>query len=217
MLVKAVIFDLDGVIVSTDEYHYRAWKHIADDESIYFDREHNDRLRGVSRKESLDIILQNANRSYTLQEKEELLLRKNDLYRKYLEELSHKDILPYVVRTIKMLKEDGIKIAIGSSSKNAKFILSKLGLDDTFDAIIDGTMIKKSKPDPEVFLSASNLLQVNPNECVVVEDAIAGVESAQQAGMEVIGIGHAVIGTDITYKVENLRNIGEIIQEITEN
>ena len=155
MSIKAVIFDLDGVIVSTDNYHYRAWKKISDEEGIYFDRKINERLRGVSRMESLDIILEKANREYSQEEKNSFAERKNSLYRNLLEELTQNDILPGVMRVLEILKKNDIKVAIGSSSKNTEFILRKIGLHEYFDAISDGTQIKNSKPDPEVFLVAA--------------------------------------------------------------
>ena len=186
MSIKAVIFDLDGVIVSTDDYHYRAWKKISDEEGIYFDREINERLRGVSRMESLDIILEKANREYSQEEKNSFAERKNSLYRNLLEELTPSDILPGVMNVLETLKQNNIKVAIGSSSKNTEFILSKIGLHEYFDAISDGTQIKNSKPDPEVFLLAAKKLCIEPKNCLVVEDADAGVEAGLTGGMKVL-------------------------------
>lgn len=205
MKIEAVIFDLDGVIVTTDDYHYEAWKKVADEEEIYFDREINERLRGVSRMESLEIILEKSNKTYSEQEKEALATRKNDFYKILLENLTEKDILTGVLNTIDFLKENKIKIAIGSSSKNTMFILDKIGLTDNFDAIVDGTMIKNSKPDPEVFLSASQKLGINPENCLVVEDADAGVEAAKRAGMKVLGVGSAKNNLNADYKAFNLQ------------
>jgi len=158
MSIKAVIFDLDGVIVSTDEYHFKAWKQLSDEEDIYFDRKINELLRGVSRMESLEIILRKSKKDYTQEEKASLAQRKNQYYRELLENLTPKEILPGVMELKAMPK----KIAIGSSSKNAKFILNKIGLNDYFDAIADGSEIVKSKPDPEVFLLAASKLGILP-------------------------------------------------------
>ncbi len=188
---KGFIFDLDGVICFTDEYHYLAWKVLADEHNIYFDREINQRLRGVSRMDSLDIVLERASKSYSQEEKLAMAEKKNNIYRGYLEKMTPKDVSDEVVTTLKTLKEKGIKISIGSSSKNAKLILTKIGIIDLFDAIADGTDITKSKPDPEVFLCASKKLGLEPKDCVVVEDAKAGIDAAKAGGFTAIGIGDA--------------------------
>jgi beta-phosphoglucomutase len=179
---RAVIFDLDGVLVTTDDYHYRAWKRMADEEGIPFDRTVNERLRGVSRMECLAIILENSPRRYSDEEKRSLAERKNDYYRESLQALSPADILPGAVPMLEELKRRGIAVAVGSSSKNARFILEKTGLAPRFDAIADGNDIQRSKPDPEVFLTAAKKLGIPPVACVVVEDAEAGLEAAIAAG-----------------------------------
>ena len=204
MSIKAVIFDLDGVIVSTDDYHYRAWKKISDEEGIYFDRKINERLCGVSRMESLEIILEKANRVYSQEEKNSFVERKNSLYRNLLEELTPSDILPGVMKVLETLKKNDIKIAIGSSSKNTEFILSKIGLHEYFDAISDGTQIKNSKPDPEVFLLAANKLCIEPKECLVVEDANAGVEAGLAGEMKVLAVGYASSNEKANLRMESL-------------
>ncbi len=191
MSKKAVIFDLDGVIVSTDEFHYQGWKRMADEENIYFDREINEKLRGVSRMESLQIILQKSEKVYIEEEKTELAHRKNEYYRELLNNLSPEDILPGVMQVLNELKKRNIKIAIGSSSKNTPFILKKIQLDNYFDAVADGNEINKSKPDPEVFLLAAKKLGLPPEDCVVVEDADAGIKAAAAAGMKAVGVGSA--------------------------
>lgn len=204
MSIKAVIFDLDGVIVSTDDYHYRAWKTMADAERIYFDREINERLRGVSRMESLEIILEKADKAYTNEEKNEMAEKKNSLYRELLEELSPMDILSGVRRVLETLKGNNIKIAIGSSSKNTPMILKKIGLSDYFDAVADGNEIKNSKPEPEVFLLAAKKLGINAEECLVVEDADAGVEAAIAGNMKVLAVGYASSNNKGDYKFKDL-------------
>jgi len=190
-MIKAVIFDLDGVIVSTDEFHYQGWQRLADEEGIYFDRKINERLRGVSRLESLEIILERAVRKYNPKEKTEMADRKNKYYRDLLHTLAPDDVFPGVERMLKELNERGIKIAIGSSSKNTPFILEKIGMEGTFDAVSDGNQIKRSKPDPEVFLLAASKLNIPPGQCLVVEDADAGVEAAINAGMKCLAVGSA--------------------------
>jgi len=189
--IKAVIFDLDGVIVSTDEFHFLAWKELADAEGIPFDRHDNERLRGVSRMESLDILLEKADRAYSEAEKEAMATRKNDIYRGLLVRLSPADILPGVHAVLEGLRERGVRSAIGSSSKNAGPILAAIGLANAFDTIVDGTHITRSKPDPEVFSLAGRQLGIVPEACLVVEDADAGVEAGVAAGMPVLAVGSA--------------------------
>lgn len=201
---KAVIFDLDGVIVSTDECHYQAWRKIADEEEIPFNREINQRLRGVSRLESLEIILENSRRSYTDEEKAVLASKKNACYRKLLEQLQPSHLLPGVQPLLQELREYGILTAIGSSSQNARFILDKIGLSDAFDAVVDGNAILTGKPDPEVFLLAARELGVKPEECVVIEDADSGIEAALAAGMAAIGVSYAAVNRRAHVRINNL-------------
>lgn len=191
MSIQGVIFDLDGVIVSTDGFHYSAWKQMADREGIYFDETINNRLRGVSRMESLEIILERAEKAYSQEEKEALAQSKNDLYRESLSQLTPGDLLPGVTETLRGLREKGIKLAIGSSSKNTPTILAQIGLGNFFDAVADGNQIQNSKPHPEVFLLAAQLLGLPPTACAVVEDAFAGIDAALAAGMMAIGVGDA--------------------------
>lgn len=190
-MIKAVIFDLDGVIVSTDALHYLAWKRMADEEGIPFSQEDNERLRGVSRMASLGIILERASRDYTPAEREEMAERKNRYYGASLACLSALDILPGVIDRLRELRAAGIRIAIGSSSRNAGPILQAIGLAGTFDVVTDGTHIRHSKPDPEVFVLAGRRLAVPPSACLVVEDAAAGVEAGIAAGMPVLAVGAA--------------------------
>lgn len=188
---RGVIFDLDGVLVSTDEYHYRAWKQLADRERIYFDRRINDRLRGVSRRESLEIILEAASRPYTEEEKRKMAEEKNEMYRRLLQKLTRDDILPGVLNVLKELRRRGARLAVGSSSKNAPMILERTGLADRFDAVVDGNQITRTKPDPEVFLLAAKRLDLRPGQCSVVEDAVPGILAAKAAGMTPIAVGAA--------------------------
>ena len=204
MRYKAVIFDLDGVIVSTDDCHFMGWKKLADDEDIYFDRKINERQRGVSRMESLDVLLEKAQKTYTDEEKLEMATRKNEYYKEFIKDLSEKDILPGVMDFTRKLRDMGVKLAIGSSSKNTPAILKNIGLDTYFDAVADGNDISKSKPDPEVFLVAAKKLGIDPKDCLVVEDADAGVAAALAGGMDVIGVGSAAANPNATYHFENL-------------
>lgn len=187
-MIKAVLFDLDGVIVSTDRCHYRAWKRMADEEGIFFDEKINDRLRGVSRMASLEIVLERASRSYTDDEKAALAARKNDYYRDLIRELTPSDILPGAMENLNELKENGILVAVGSSSKNTPLILRRIGLDAFFDAVSDGNNISHSKPDPEVFLKAAEMLGADPADCLVVEDADAGIEAGRRGGMKTLSV-----------------------------
>jgi len=212
MTIKAVIFDLDGVIVSTDQYHYQAWKKMSDEEGIKFNETINNRLRGVSRMESLEIILEKAERTYTPEEKIVLAERKNTYYRESLSEVKPDDLLPGAKHTIDELKKRGVKIAIGSSSKNTPTILKQIGLADAFDAVADGNDITRSKPDPEVFLLAAERLGVPPEECLVVEDAEAGVQAAIAGGMNVAAVGDAGLHSqDADYRLERVDEILDLI------
>ena len=204
MAFKAVIFDLDGVIVSTDEYHYMAWKRIADEEGVYFDESINMRLRGVSRMESLDILLEKSQVNYSENEKLRLAERKNSLYIDFIKRLTPDNALPGVGALLSSLKENNVKIAIGSSSKNCPAILKYIGLNNYFDAVVDGNDISYSKPHPEVFLKASQKLGVRPKDCLVIEDASSGVAAALAAGMKVVGVGSASTDEDADYTSQSL-------------
>lgn len=201
---RGVIFDLDGVIVSTDDCHYKAWKKMADEEGIYFDRQINERLRGVSRMESLEIILEKSTKTYTQTQKTDLAQRKNGYYREMILELDPSAMLEGALVFVQEMKARGLKVAIGSSSKNTALILKQIQCDQLFDAVADGNEIKHSKPDPEVFLKAAEKLGLLPNECIVVEDADAGVEAALRAGMNVIGVGSAAQNQYATYHADGL-------------
>ena len=187
--IRAYIFDLDGVIVFTDKFHYLAWKKMADEMGIYFDEEINNRLRGVSRMASLEIILeQYEGEPLSDERKLELTTYKNNIYREYLSTMSPADVTDEVRETLAELRARGNKLALGSSSKNAKYILERVGLLDAFDAISDGTNITHSKPDPEVFLKAAEFLGMDPSDCAVIEDADAGIDAAKAGGFTAIGI-----------------------------
>lgn len=190
-MIKGVIFDLDGVIVFTDHFHYLAWKHLADDEGIYFDETINHRLRGVSRMESLNIILERATKTYSEEEKVAMATKKNMRYQDYLKTMKPSDVKEKDRQFLEQLKKQGYKIAVGSSSKNATFILKQVALDTLFDAVVDGNHITHSKPDPEVFLKAAAALQLPIASCIVVEDAEAGIDAAKAGGFIACGIQEA--------------------------
>ena len=212
MKEKGVIFDLDGVICSTDHYHYLAWKTIADQEGIYFDEVINNRLRGISRLDSLDIILEKSEKEYSAEEKLSLADKKNDIYRELLKNMTEEDAIEDVRYTLAELKNRGYLIAIGSASKNTKFILERIGLINAFDAIVDGTMITHSKPDPEVFLKAASLLSLPAEKCYVVEDAKAGIEAGYRGGFTTIGIQDAKDYIHTDYGIEKLSDVLKIVQ-----
>lgn len=210
MEFQAVIFDLDGVICSTDEYHYTAWKQVADKIGVSFDEKKNNRLRGVSRMESLEIILEKENGRFSREEKEKLAEEKNNIYKKLLEQMSEKDLTEEVKNTLHVLRKNGKKLAIGSSSKNAGFILKQLGLEGYFDAVSDGNNITKSKPDPEVFLKAAGFLHMDIKDCLVVEDAKAGIQAAHNGGFASAGIGEAAECEYVTYPIKTLGDLLKI-------
>ncbi|SFE40724.1 beta-phosphoglucomutase [Thermophagus xiamenensis] len=188
-MIEACIFDLDGVIVDTARYHYIAWKELADELGIEFTEKDNERLKGVSRMRSLDILLEIGGLTLPPQKKEELAQKKNENYRSYILKMTPEEILPGALKFIRELKNNDILIALGSASKNAMTILDRLELTPWFDAIIDGTKVTAAKPDPEVFLKGAEALNANPANCVVFEDAEAGVEAALRGGMKCVGIG----------------------------
>lgn len=191
MKFKGIIFDLDGVICFTDKYHYKAWKALADKLEIYFDEEINDRLRGVSRMASLEIILEKSDKEYSEEDKLRFAEEKNEIYRNLLSEMSPNDIADEVRETLVKLKENGVKLAIGSSSKNTPLILGKTDMAKYFDAVSDGNNITHSKPDPEVFLKAAEFLGLKAKDCLVVEDALSGIDAGIAGGFKTAGIGPA--------------------------
>jgi len=188
-MIRAAIFDLDGVIVDTAHYHYIAWKRLASELNVNLTIDQNERLKGVSRMRSLEIILELGNLSFSEEEKEKLATRKNDWFVEYIESIRPQEIFPGVKEFILELKDKGIKVALASSSKNAKRVVELLEVNNLFETIVDGTMITHTKPHPEIFLLAASRLGVPPAECVVLEDAEAGVAAAIAAGMKCVGIG----------------------------
>lgn len=208
---KAVIFDLDGVLIHTDEYHYESWKVIADKLGIPFNKTNNNKLRGLSRIDSLDMILGSMANKFSDIQKKSLTHEKNSIYVKKLQNMSPKSVKDEVWETLDRLKEKGIRLAIGSSSKNATMILEKTGLIKYFDIIVDGNDILKSKPDPEVFIKAAEKLKLEPFQCIVVEDAEAGIIAASDGGFDTIGIGDAAGYERTTWPIERFSDVGMYI------
>lgn len=187
--MRGAIFDLDGVIVDTAKYHYLAWRSLAERLGFEFTEADNERLKGVSRVESLKILLEIGGVETSEAERLKMAEEKNKEYIEYISQLEPSEILPGAKEYLQQLRQQGVKIALGSASKNAVFILDRLGIAELFDAVIDGTKVSKAKPDPEVFLAASRALDLVPADCVVFEDAAAGVEAGKAAGCSVVGIG----------------------------
>ncbi len=193
-MIKACLFDLDGVLVDTAKYHYLAWKRLAEELGFYFSVQNNERLKGVSRMASLDILLE-VGKINNLGDRTKLAMadKKNQWYLEYISKMTPDEILPGVIDFLQQLKTQGIKIALGSASKNAGIILERVNITSFFDAIIDGNKVSNAKPDPEVFLLGAKTLQLNPEQCVVFEDAAAGIEAARRAGMKNVGVGDPAI------------------------
>jgi beta-phosphoglucomutase len=214
-MIQAVIFDLDGVIVSTDDLHYKAWQLLAQKLGISsFTRQDNMRQRGVSRMESLDILLEKADNAYTQDEKVKLADWKNERYVEMLSNLSASDILPGVRETLVRLRAQNVLTAIGSSSKNTNLILRQIGLDSAFDAVCGGQDITKSKPDPEIFLLAAKRLGVAPAACLVVEDAAAGIAAGTAAGMATLAVGAAFGNPGATFHAQNLQDAASVWDQV---
>ena len=209
--IRAIIFDLDGVICSTDRYHYLAWKALADRLDIPFDEQKNKLLRGVSRMESLEIILGDRSPHFSEQEKLELAEEKNRIYREYLQTMRPSDLSEDTRYALQTLRKRGYLLAIGSSSKNTRQILAQLGLEHFFDAVADGTQITRSKPDPEVFLLAASLLDISPEQAIVIEDAESGVQAAEAGHFRVIGIRSRENDPNSDITIKKLSDLTEIL------
>jgi beta-phosphoglucomutase len=204
MQTSACIFDLDGVIVDTARYHFLAWKRLTDQLGIHFTIEDNERLKGVSRMASLEIILEIGNIKLDEPEKLEYATLKNKWYVEYISKMTPAEILPGSISFINEVRNAGIRTAIGSASKNTPMILERVGIKDLFDAVSDGNIIGKAKPDPEVFLKAAEMVNVRPEACIVFEDAVAGVQAALNAKMKCVGIGSPEILTKAHFVVAGL-------------
>ncbi len=204
------MFDLDGVIVDTAVFHFRAWKKLSNVLGFDIDEEFNETLKGISRMDSLNEILKKGNLEVSLEEKLKYAEIKNSWYLELVNQMTEKDILPGVKEFLEGSRNAGIKIALGSASKNATLILGKTGIVSFFDAIIDGNLVSKSKPDPEVFLKGADALQVKANNCIVFEDAFAGVQAAKAAHMKAVGIGDSQVLTNADFVIKGLFEMGPI-------
>lgn len=195
MTPKALVFDLDGVLTDTAELHYLAWKRLAEELGLYFDREQNEALKGVSRIGSFEIILANNNKldAYDMSEKETLANRKNEYYKDLVETLTEKDILPGIKQLLIDARAKGLKTAVASVSRNAPRVLERIGLTEYFDVVADSAKVKNSKPDPEIFLTCAEQLGVDPRDCIGLEDSQAGIEGILSAGMYAVGINVTII------------------------
>ena len=207
---KAVIFDLDGVIVDTAKYHYMAWKELANSLGFDFSEEQNELLKGVSRVRSLEILLDLGKVDLTQEEKDKYLIEKNVQYLQYIEKMDASEILPGISNLLSHLKKEEIRFALGSASKNARLILENLNLIHLFDAIVDGNDVSTAKPDPEVFLIAAEKLATRPEDCIVIEDAQAGILAANAAGMISVGIGDQMVLQEADF---NLKSTDELTSE----
>jgi len=205
--IKACIFDLDGVIVDTARFHYLAWKRLAEELGFYFSPEHNEKLKGVSRIRSLEILLEVGKKKLSAQEMELAAEKKNKWYVEYISKITPDEILPGAYELLIELKTYKIKRALGSASKNAGMILNRLELNRFFDVVIDGNKVSKAKPDPEVFLKAAEELKIKPKECLVFEDAQAGIEAAINGKMRCVGVGDPELLKKANLVVPDLANI----------
>jgi beta-phosphoglucomutase len=205
--IKACVFDLDGVVVDTAKYHYLAWKRLARELGFYFQEKENERLKGISRLDSLNILLEIGKISLSDQEKEKMADTKNQWYLEYIAMMKPDEILPGVKEFIEELRNKDIKIGLGSASKNAQLILNQIEMITLFQTIVDGTRVSKAKPDPEIFLLAAKDLKVDPSNCIVFEDAEAGVESALGGGFRCVGIGDPAILHKANVVVPNFKGM----------
>lgn len=208
-MTKAFIFDLDGVIVDTAKFHFLAWKNLAEALDISFSEEENEQLKGVSRINSLQKILEWGHKNISKEEFNRLMAKKNEEYLSFVDQMSKDDILPGVLETLNYLKENNYPIALGSASKNARRILNKLGLNSYFDHIVDGNEVSKAKPDPEVFLKGCKLLGVAPQQAIVFEDSQAGIKAANTAHMISVGIGEKSVLGEADFNFEGFSEINE--------
>ncbi len=207
MVIKACLFDLDGVVVDTARFHYLAWKNLANRLGFDFTEKDNERLKGVSRMDSLNILLSIGIIHLTEQEKTSCAEEKNRLYLQYIQQMTKEDILPGVMEFILELKHGGILVGIGSASKNTPTILERIGMTSLFDVIVDGSMIAHAKPHPGVFALGAEMLQVKPENCVVFEDAIAGIQAAHNAGMKCVGVGSAATLREADLVIQGFKNL----------
>lgn len=216
-MIRGVIFDLDGVIVDTAKYHYLAWQRMAQELGVKFSEEENEQLKGVSRRGSIEKIMNWGGITLPEHEIEHWMKVKNEWYLEYVEAMNPSEILPGAAEIIAEAKALGLKISLGSASKNSQFILERVGLIQEFDALVDGNVVSASKPDPEVFLTGAKLLQLQPEECIVFEDAVAGVQAAKNGKMKVVGIGDEAVLHEADFNFQTMADFSlktDIIEKI---
>lgn len=216
-MIRGIIFDLDGVIVDTAKYHFLAWQRMANELGVKFTEEENEQLKGVSRRGSIEKIMNWGGIILPEEEIEHWMKVKNEWYLEYVEAMSPSEILPGAAEVIAEAKSLGLKISLGSASKNSQFILERVKLIQEFDALVDGNIVSASKPDPEVFLTGAKLLQLNPEECIVFEDAVAGVQAAKNGNMTVVGIGDKAVLHEADFNFESMADFSlktDIIEKI---
>jgi beta-phosphoglucomutase len=218
-MIKGILFDLDGVIVDTAVFHYAAWRRMANELGFDIDEEFNETLKGISRMDSIDRILKKGGLELTQERILELAAKKNNWYLESVDQMTKANILPGIDSLITQLKDLGLGVALGSASKNAPRILERIGLIKEFDALVDGNSVKKSKPDPEVFIKGAKALGLKNEECLVVEDAFAGIEAAHAAGMKAIGIGTKENLPNADYILESFEGIAikELLEKLSKN
>jgi len=215
---KCFIFDLDGVIVDTAKYHFLAWKNLANSIGVDFSHAQNEQLKGVSRQRSLEKILGWGNQTLSDTDFQDLMEKKNSEYLNYVTTMGRSELLPEVERTIHFLIEKNQYVTLGSASKNARLILEKTSLIDAFDAIVDGNDVSEAKPNPEVFLKATQLTNTQPNHCIVFEDSVAGIQAANAAGMTSIGIGNESVLNEAVYNFTDFTEISNyFLEELIKN
>lgn len=200
--IEAIIFDLDGIVTDTAELHYKSWKISLEDENIYFSKEENDNLRGLSRRESIKTIAKIKNKNFSTKKEEMIMKRKNDLYQKFINEIDKEYLIDGIYELLLNLKEKQYKLAVASASRNAKLVIKSLGLEDFFEIIADGNSVKSSKPAPDIFLFVVNKIGIKAENSIVIEDSEAGIEAAHKAGMKVVGVGpkERIAKADYCYK-----------------
>ena len=216
MDIRLIIFDLDGVLTDTAAFHSKAWAKLADDQGIPYSEDDDEKLKGRDRSAALEIILEKSGKKYSELEKSEMCSIKNEYYKSLINDMSASDILPGSVETLEKLKRYGIKIALASASKNAATVVTKLGIKNYFDYIVDSRAIKKGKPDPEIYLKAAGELKMDIKHCVGVEDAIAGVKAIKSAGMKAIGIGDEGILSKADFVINTLESFDYALEKIRE-
>lgn len=216
-MIKGIIFDSDGVLVETDEYHYLAWKTIAEQEHIDFDRTINNQLRGISRAESLEIILKRASKTYTEDEKLALSNRKNEIYLNYIRNLSSDVLNPEVVSTLKKLKAAGIKVAVGSSSVSTELVLEKLNIKDLFDVVVTGKDVMRSKPEADIFLLAAAKMGLDPKNILIVEDGVSGILAGVKGGFVTCGIKEAANYYQTQHAITTFADVLAVVREINKS